>query len=158
LGATTSTNGSANEIETSSAVRDTAGRSKNRTIAGAIKQLFRAAAKAITGASEDEPQPARRRKKEGESESGMMRLARKFSRRFVMAKQPRTRHTAQAHKQGENFDTARAAITRRDVLVDAALEAPNPYLDTMNPFSPDTCLTDIDGDFSPPQDHCSPHL
>lgn len=139
-----------------------AGRSKSQTIAGAIKQLFRSAAKAITGAGEDEPQPARRRKKEGESESGMMQLARKFSRRFITTKQPRAQQTAQAQNEGENFATARAAITGRDVLAGDAFEAASEYpsdtLDSVNPFSPDSFLTDIDGDLSAPQDHCSPHL
>jgi hypothetical protein len=43
------------------AVRDTAGGSKNRTIPGAIKALFRRVANLIAARNEDEPKPETRR-------------------------------------------------------------------------------------------------
>ena len=54
------------EIETSSAVRDTAERSKPRTIIGEIRRLFRAAAKAVVERVADILQPKTRRRRSGE--------------------------------------------------------------------------------------------
>jgi len=48
---------------TTSAARDAAGESKNQTRPGPIKRLFRAAVKAVTRRHEDEPTPARRRRR-----------------------------------------------------------------------------------------------
>jgi hypothetical protein len=92
---------------------DSAEPTKPRTITDTIKQLFRSAAKAITGDDEDEPQPERRRKKEGESESGFMQLARSSSLLFTT--KPRM-HTMQDVRGG--FREGRAAITRRDTIPD----------------------------------------
>jgi hypothetical protein len=58
--------GSANEINTSFAVRDTAERSKHRT--SWIGRLFQAAFKAVTQRDEDAPQPSKRRR--GEKDGG----------------------------------------------------------------------------------------
>ena len=84
-----------------------------RPITDRIKQLFRSAAHAITGSSEDEPQPERRRKKEGESESGMMQLARQFSRLFTAKRAPQAMPVEDVR---ESFRTERAAITRPDTM------------------------------------------
>lgn len=64
MSATTITGASAND--STSAVRDTAEGSKNRTIAGAIKGLFRKAAKAGTFRPAGTPRPKTRRRKGGE--------------------------------------------------------------------------------------------
>jgi hypothetical protein len=50
-------------------------RTSPKTITGAIKQLFRPAAKAITG-GEDEPQPQPKKRKSGETEKGFNMAAR----------------------------------------------------------------------------------
>jgi hypothetical protein len=53
---------SASEIDGSRSVRNTGRRSENRTIPGAVRELFRGAVKAITRRAEDDPpQPPRRR-------------------------------------------------------------------------------------------------
>jgi hypothetical protein len=73
------------ENASTSAVRDTAEGSKNRTIAGAIKGLFRKVAKAITH-DKDEPRPEARRRRNGETEGGFRKLARKIARQLTTAR------------------------------------------------------------------------
>jgi hypothetical protein len=69
------------ENETSPADRDFAGPSKNRTISGAIRGVFRAAVKAITRRDEDEsPRPRRR---SGETDKAFIMAARATFRRAV---------------------------------------------------------------------------
>jgi hypothetical protein len=94
---------------------DSTGPTLPRTIANTIKQFFRSAAKAITGDGDDEPTPERRRKKEGGS--GVMQLARKFSRLFVTTRQPRARQTVNARDAREGFREG-AAVARRDTTED----------------------------------------
>jgi hypothetical protein len=53
----------ASENDSTFAVRNTAKGSKNQTIPGAIKSLFKAATKEITRRQEDEPAAARRRRR-----------------------------------------------------------------------------------------------
>jgi hypothetical protein len=55
---------------------------KNRTIGGAVKALFKAAAKALACPPDDEPKPEPRRK-DGESEKGFGRAAKAILRRIV---------------------------------------------------------------------------
>jgi hypothetical protein len=69
-----------NAKDSTLAVRDTARGSENRTIAGAIKGLFRTATKAVTGRVDDEPPVTRRRK--GETEGEFQVMARRIARRF----------------------------------------------------------------------------
>jgi hypothetical protein len=97
---------SASEIETSSAVRVTAERSQNRTIVGAIKDLFRAAAKKTTAPDDDQPQPRRRGTKDGERGSSTMRLAVRFARAFTV-------RCPRAHVDGDTREKFRneSAIT-----------------------------------------------
>lgn len=58
-----------------------ADRNTGATIGGAIRNLFRAAVKAVLRRSEPEPQPKTRRRK-GETQSEFRRLARRCSRRY----------------------------------------------------------------------------
>lgn len=77
---TTITTGAASENYSILAGRGLAGSSKNRTIPGAIKGLFRAAVKAVTRRAEDEPQPQARRRS-GETEKGfIMAVRRRYDR------------------------------------------------------------------------------
>jgi hypothetical protein len=71
----------AGETETSPADRDFAGPSKNQTISGAIRGLFRAAVKAVTRSDDDEPPPPRRRR--GETDKGFVLASRAALRRTV---------------------------------------------------------------------------
>src|SRR5258708_20804343 len=64
--------------------------SRATSVVGAIKGLFRAAAKAITRESEDEPRP-KPVKRRGETEGEFKRLVRLISRRFDVRQQFRRR-------------------------------------------------------------------
>ena len=86
---------------------DFAGPTTLRTIADRINSFFCSAAKAITGDHDEEPQPERRRKKEGGS--GVMQLARQFARLFITRRQPRARQTINAHHLREGFREGAAA-------------------------------------------------
>jgi hypothetical protein len=77
---TTSIEG-ASANDSSRSVGDTGRRSENRTIAGTIKKLFRAAVKAVTNHDEDKPQSTRRRR--GETGRAFARVARRIMRRTV---------------------------------------------------------------------------
>jgi hypothetical protein len=74
------------------AVRDTAKGSKNRTIAGAIKALFRKTAQLVSGRDDDEPRPQTRRRGRGETEGDlrkpMLRPSRAAARGRYAALQP----------------------------------------------------------------------
>lgn len=61
---TTTTGASANDR--TRAASDTARGTKQQTITGGIKELFRKAAKAVTGRADDAPRPKTRRRKKGE--------------------------------------------------------------------------------------------
>ena len=84
---------------------------KHRTISGTIKELFKAA-KAITG-GEDEPEPERRRAKDGGSEGGMMRMARQFSHLFT-ARQPHGPQVMRGEDMRGSFRREARRATRAD--------------------------------------------
>jgi hypothetical protein len=98
----TTTTGSAGENDSTCAVRDTAQGSKDRTIAGTIKRLFRDVAKAITRAL-DAPQPkARRRRRSGEdTRDPFPAVARKMAGRAATQTQP---HVAASICLSETLD------------------------------------------------------
>jgi hypothetical protein len=129
---------------------DSAGPTTLRTIVVSIKQFFRSAAKAITGDGEEEPQPERRRHKEGGTESGVMRLAREFSRLFITTKQPRARQAMNARDAREGFREG-AAVTRRDTMPENNYRATGADLsDTLALLSQwnDEDLANFDDDFA----------
>jgi hypothetical protein len=95
--ATTTEGASANDD--SHAVRDTAGRSKNRTTKGSIKAQFREAGQVVTRPVDDEAEASSRRRR-GETEGNFVKLAHKLSgrlqvrtirRQFVKAARKRRR-------------------------------------------------------------------
>jgi len=160
--ATTITSASAND--STCAVRDTAQGSRNRTITGSIRALFRSAAKAVTDA-DDEPPPERRRdRKEGDRDGGMMRFALRFSRLFA-AKRARPQQTAQVEDVREGFRTERAAITRPGTMQDhdafgAATAYLSDTLDWMNPYWHDDAGsgTELKADLDTAANYLSPRL
>jgi hypothetical protein len=76
------TSGSANDR--TCAVRDTAQGSKNHTISGAIKEMFREAVKAITGPEAEETP---RRRQRGDTERGFQMVAKAVVRRTAQLPQ-----------------------------------------------------------------------
>jgi hypothetical protein len=78
----TSSSESASETGSTGVLGDRAPGSKNQTIAGKIKTLFRDAVKAVTGRAVDEPQPKARRRR-GETEGDFRKLVRQLSRGAV---------------------------------------------------------------------------
>jgi hypothetical protein len=107
--------------------------------------------------AEDEPEPQRRGKKDGDRDSGMMRFALRFSRRLG---------TKAAHpingEMRDGFREARAAVTQAaeaDIF-----EAPGAYLsdphDWASPFySHDAAFAgEFDAVYVTEQDHYFPHL
>jgi hypothetical protein len=141
--ATTAGNTSAND--STRAVRDTARGSGTRTITGAVKNLFRAAVKALTQRDDEEPQSQPRRRK-GETEGEFRKLARKVSRRFDVRQ----------HFKG------RAAITSRYLSIPPEAYAnATAYLagtlDMLNQLN-DAAGSDLGESFDTPQNHISPHL
>jgi hypothetical protein len=121
--------GKSSETETSSAVRDTAERSKNRTIIGGIEALFRAAAKCLE--PENEPRPARRRQKDG-TDTGSFRIA----ARSIMRRAARLPADAAA-KLSEAFSAAKAAVTAAvDGWFAEFFEGEPASLNVLDPTSP----------------------
>ena len=87
-----------NESDSTLAVRDTAGGSKNRTKRRAIARAFRDAIRAITLPIEHE-QPEARGRRGGETAGGFRRLARKLARRFDPSRSFRQGAAWIAHRQ-----------------------------------------------------------
>ena len=87
--ATTITDASAND--STPAVRDTAGDSKNRTIAGAIKGLFQLAARSVTAADDEAPRPKKEKRRRGGSEGRAFspRIPLRHMRGIVLPTRPR---------------------------------------------------------------------
>jgi hypothetical protein len=150
----------ASETDSTCAVRDTAQGSQNRTIAGAVKALFRDAVQALLGRdhAEDEPQPEGRGKKDGERDSGMMQFARRFARRLET-----TAQRAANMEMRDDFREVRAEVTHPAEAEDI-FEAPGAYLsdphDCASPFfSTDAVFAGgFDDSFVPTEDYYSPHL
>jgi len=140
------------ENASTSAVRDTAEGSKNRTIAGTIKGLFRKVAKAITH-DDAEPAPEPRRRRSGETEGEFRKLVRQI-----------THHIAAA---GATARGRYAALRPVKAAPAASITAVDPYIaaglylsDTLdwlqlweNNAGDDQCLDDS---FSPQQDRSFP--
>jgi hypothetical protein len=78
--ASTITAESASEIDGSRPVRNMGRRSENRTIPGAVRELFRGVGKAIARRAEDDPPPPRRRGG-GDTRTLFPAAARKIMRR-----------------------------------------------------------------------------
>jgi hypothetical protein len=118
-----------------------------------VKQLFGAAAKALTE-DEDEPQPQRRTEKDGDRDGSMTQFARRFLR-LLGTKTGR----AASPEMIDAFREARAALTQP---VEDIIEAPGAYLsdlhDFASPFYSDNTAYAFDADSVAPHDHYSPHL
>jgi hypothetical protein len=137
--------------------RDPAAGSNNRTISGAIKKLFRDAAKAITS-SEDEPKPARRRRS-GETEGEHRKPA------HVPAANDNDRDNDRPAARGR-FAVLSQAEKATDAVVPAAAYANAiaelaDTLDWMNPYWPPDAdynyyADEIDSEFSVKQDRYFP--
>jgi hypothetical protein len=137
-----------------------ADRSPART--AATKQLFHSAGREIAKQGDDDPQPERRRKKEGESDTGMLQIARQFSRVFG-DRSPRAIGLTGVQDTRAAFHDQRATITRQATPDDDAFATATAFLsdtlDSMNPFWPPFAadIADVvDGDFGTQQNQVFP--
>ncbi|MGE4046253.1 MAG: hypothetical protein AB7F35_15460 [Acetobacteraceae bacterium] len=142
---------STSENDSTLAVRDTAGGSKNRTIAGAIKGLFRSVAKAITR-EEEEPKPEPRRRRSGETEGDFRKLGRKLARRFDPHKSFRRLAKKAARRRHRTMKLPAEAYTGAHAYLSHTL-------DWLNLWHHDAAASsEFSSSFDANSDHLSPHL
>jgi hypothetical protein len=137
------------ENDSTGAVRDTAPGSKNRTITGTIKGLFRDAVNALTRRDEDEPQPPRRRR--GETEGDFRMLARKAARRFDARTQFRKVAAACAPRHVRTIFLSPEEWGGPDAHLSTAL-------DLLAHVNNDAAGSGYGGGFDTSQNHISPRL
>lgn len=114
-------------------------RSEARTGTSDAKIGFRAAAKETAARNEDTPQPLRRGEKDGDRDSGMMRLAVRFARALTTYPRPRS-HSGGDMREDFRNEGAMTTASRSDGLRRAGgfqLDAldPEPAASLCNPLA-----------------------